>query len=404
MKIPFSPPHINQEIIDEVIDTLKSGWITTGPKTRLFEERLAEYCKVEKVLALNSATIGLELILRWFGVGKGDEVIVPAYTYSATANVVLHTGATPIMVDINEDDYNINIKAIKNAISPNTKVIMPVDIAGYPCDYTEIMDLVTSLEIKKQFISTFEIQQKLGRILVLSDAAHSFGANYLGNKAGKLADISVFSFHAVKNLTTAEGGAISFTLPAPFDNDDVYRFFKLFSLHGQSKDALEKTKGNGWQYDILLPGYKGNMTDIQASMGLVGLKYYDSINLKRRKEIFDFYQKTFAKKNWAILPKFKTNNKETSYHLFLLRIDGISESQRNEIMNLIDENEVSVNVHFQPLPLLTAYKNLNYKMQDYPIAYKNYSQTISLPVYQDLTDIQLEKITGTVIKCVEQVL
>lgn len=404
MKIPFSPPHIDQETIDEVVDTLKSGWITTGPKTRLFEEKLATYCGVNKVLAINSATIGLELVLRWFGVGKGDEVILPAYTYAATANVVMHTGAKPIMVDINPGDYNISIKAIKKAITKKTKVIMPVDIAGFPCDYEAINNLIQKEKILKKFNPKTQIQQELNRILVLADAAHSFGAIYDNKKSGNLADISVFSFHAVKNLTTAEGGAITFTLPLPFDNDAIYRFFKIYSLHGQSKDALEKTKGSGWQYDILLPGYKGNMTDIQASIGLIVLKHYDAENLKRRKEIFNYYVNAFKTKPWAILPIFKTDNKETSYHLFLLRIDGISESQRNEIMNLIDENEVSVNVHFQPLPMLTAYKNLNYKMDNYPVAYKNYSQTISLPVYQDLTDNQLKKITTTVISCVEKII
>lgn len=404
MKIPFSPPHIDQEMIDEVVDTLKSGWITTGPKTRLFEERLATYCEVSKVLALNSATIGLELVLRWFGVGKGDEVIVPAYTYSATANVVMHTGAKPVMVDINPEDYNISIKAIKKAITKKTKVIIPVDIAGFPCDYEAIYKLIQKEKILNKFKPKTQIQQALNRILVLSDAAHSFGAFYQGKKAGNLADMSVFSFHAVKNLTTAEGGAIAFTLPKPFDNEEVYKFFKYFSLHGQSKDALEKTKGSGWQYDILLPGYKGNMTDIQASLGLVALKKYDEENLKRRKEIFAYYQSRFEEMPWAKVPMYKNEKTETSYHLFLLRIKGIKEIQRNIIIDTIEAHEVSVNVHFQPLPLLTAYKQLEYKMYDYPDAYANYAATISLPVYQDLTDEQLEKITNTVINCVESVI
>jgi len=402
MKIPFSPPHIDQEMIDEVVDTLKSGWITTGPKTRLFEERLATYCEVPKVLALNSATIGLELVLRWFGVGKGDEVIVPAYTYSATANVVLHTGAKPVMVDINQEDYNINVKALKKAITKRTKVIMPVDIAGFPCDYDAIYKIVSKEKIQKKFRPKSEIQSQLNRILILSDAAHSFGALYQGKKAGNLADMSVFSFHAVKNLTTAEGGAITFTLPRPFDNEEVYKFFRYFSLHGQSKDALEKTKGSGWQYDILLPGYKGNMTDIQASLGLVALKKYDEENLKRRKEIFAYYQSRFEEKPWAIVPLYTNEKAETSYHLFLLRISGIKEIQRNKIIDEIEAHGVSVNVHFQPLPLLTAYKQLGYKMCDYPDAYANYATTISLPVYQDLTDEQLKSIVETVIKAVEK--
>lgn len=401
MKIPFSPPHIDQDMIAEVVDTLQSGWITTGPKTRLFESKLAEYCAVSDILAVNSATIGLELVLRWFGVEKGDEVILPAYTYAATANVIMHTGATPVMVDINPIDYNIALHTIEQAITEKTKVIIPVDIAGYPCDYNFIRKLVEDDKIKTKFKATNDVQKQLGRILVLSDAAHSFGASYYEKKSGNLADISVFSFHAVKNLTTAEGGAICFTLPQPFVNHKVYQFFKIYSLHGQSKDALEKTKGNGWQYDILLPGYKGNMTDIQASLGLVALKKYDNENLSRRKEIFEYYRQAFHQKSWAELPVYKTEFSESSYHLFLLRIKSITENQRNTIIDEIESKKVSVNVHFQPLPLLSAYRKNGYNIVDYPVAYDTYSRTISLPVYQDLTDAQLEKITTTVIQSVE---
>jgi len=400
--IPFSPPHISQEHIDEVIDTLKSGWITTGPKTKLFEKKLAEYCNVPNVLAVNSATFGLELMLRWFGVGKGDEVIVPAYTYVATANVVVHTGATPIMVDINKDDFNISLNAIKKAITSKTKVIIPVDIAGFPADYNEISSLVKGKSIKKIFNPINEIQKKLGRILILSDAAHSFGAKYNSKISGNLTDASVFSFHAVKNLTTAEGGAITLNLPLPFNNKDIYKYLNMYSLHGQSKDALAKTKIGNWQYDVLEAGYKGNMTDIQASLGLVSLRKYDSENLKRRKEIFDYYTTELSKYSWAKIPAYLTDNKETSYHLYLLRIRNITEEIRDKIIDDIFKNGVSVNVHFQPLPLLSIYKNKGYKIDNFPVSFENYSRVITLPVYQDLNDDDLKKVVTTVVESVNK--
>ncbi len=395
--IPFSPPHISQEHIDEVVDTLKSGWITTGPKTKLFEKRLAEYCNAPKVFAVNSATFGLELMLRWFGVGEGDEVIIPAYTYVATANVVVHTGAKPIMVDVNSNDFNINIKNIEKAITNKTKVIIPVDIAGFPVDYQQINNLVKREGIKEIFSPNSPIQSKLGRILVLSDAAHSFGANYMNKKSGSLTDISVFSFHAVKNLTTAEGGAIALNLPDDFDVDKIYKYLNMYSLHGQSKDALAKTQIGNWRYDVLEAGYKGNMTDIQASLGLISLKYYDSENIKRRKEIFNFYTNALKEYKWADIPLYENDSSETSYHLYLLRIKGIDELVRDKIIQDIFENGVSVNVHFQPIPLLTAYKTKGFDIKDYPVSYENYSRVITLPVYQDLSDVDLKKIINTVI-------
>ncbi len=402
--IPFSPPHISQEHIDEVIDTLKSGWITTGPKTKLFEKKLAEYCNVPNVLAVNSATFGLEFMFRWFGVGKGDEVIVPAYTYVATANVVVHTGATPVMVDINEEDFNISLNAIKKAITSKTKVIIPVDIAGFPADYNEINSLVKDRNIKKIFNPVNEIQKKLGRILILSDAAHSFGAKYNSKISGNLTDVSVFSFHAVKNLTTAEGGAIALNLPTAFDNEDIYKYLNMYSIHGQSKDALAKTKIGNWRYDVLEAGYKGNMTDIQASLGLVSLKNYNNKNLKRRKEIFQYYTSKLSEFDWAELPMFKDNLKETSYHLYLLRIKGIDEETRDKIIDSIFKKGVSVNVHFQPLPLLSVYKNKGYKIQDFLVSFDNYSRVITLPVYQDLTDKNLEKIVNAVVESVQKII
>lgn len=399
--IPFSPPHINDETIKEVVNTLRSGWITTGPKTKKFEKLLAKYCGVQSVLCVNSATFGLEIILRWFGVGKGDEVIIPSYTYAATANAVIHTGAKPVLVDCNSNDLNLNLNLLKKAITTKTKVIIPVDIAGLPNNYSIINNIVKSNEL---FNPNNEIQKKLGRILVLADAAHSFGANFKGQKSGRLTDVSVFSFHAVKNLTTSEGGAICFNLPNPFNNFNLYEYFNMLILHGQNKDALTKNLKGNWRYDILVPGFKGNMTDISASIGLIGLKYYDSENIKRRKEIFSFYQSSFISKNWAETPIYIDSEKESSYHLYLLRIKGINETTRDLIINTIFNNNVSVNVHFEPLPSKTAYKYLQYSKKDFPNSYDCYERLISLPVYQDLTDEDLELITKTVVNAVESFL
>lgn len=402
--IPFSPPHITQEAIDEVVDTLKSGWITTGPKTKKFEIEITQYCGNQSTLCINSATIGLELVLRWFGVGPGDEVIVPAYTYCASANVIVHTGATPVMVDTNSDDFNLNLEALKNAITPNTKVIIPVDIAGLPNDYDEINSLVRDKEIVDLFNANSENQAKLGRILVLSDSAHSFGAQYKGKRAGSLTDISVFSFHAVKNLTTAEGGAITFNLPDPFDNEEVYKSFNTLCLHGQSKDALAKTQKGNWRYDVLFSGYKGNMTDIMASLGLIDLKYYESKTLVRRKQIMEQYHNALSKFEWAELPIIGDENRVSSYHLYTLRVKGISEEQRDEIIQEIFNQDVSVNVHFQPLPLLSAFKGLGYKMEDYPVAFNNYAREISLPVYFDLSDSDVKIVIESVVNAFNKVI
>ncbi len=397
--IPFSPPSIDQKVVDEVTKALLSGWITTGPRTKLFERKITEYVGCKKTLCLNSATAGLELILRWYGVKEGDEVILPAYTYCATANVVMHCGAKPVMVDINQKDFNISIDAIKQAITPKTKVIMPVDISGYPCDYVELNALVSSDEIKSIFNPTTKEQKQLGRILVLADAAHSIGATMNGKQSGNLTDVSVFSFHAVKNLTTAEGGAICLSLPQPFNCEEIYTDLNRKSLHGQSKDALAKTKGN-WRYDVIEAGYKCNMTDIQAAIGLVGLERYAS-NLSRRKEIFEQYNKGFQSKGWAILPPYLGEGKETSYHLYLIRIKNIDEPTRDQIIQKIFDAGVSVNVHFQPLPLLTVYKNEGYKIDDYPVAWSKYENEITLPVYFNLSDDNVKTIINAVIQAVE---
>ncbi|MBL4594207.1 MAG: DegT/DnrJ/EryC1/StrS family aminotransferase [Flavobacteriales bacterium] len=401
--IPFSPPKIYDELIDEVIDTLKSGWITTGPKTKLFEKELTKFNGNKNTLCLNSATAGLEIMLRWFGVKEGDEVIVPVYTYCASANVVVHCGAKPVFVDVG-DDFNITVDKIKAAITENTKVIMPVDFAGFPCDYKEINDLVCSPEIKGKFNSNNDIQKQLGRILVLSDAAHSLGAEYNGKKTGSLTDVSVFSFHAVKNLTTSEGGAVALNLPAPFNNEEIYNYLCTKTLHGQNKDALAKTKVGSWRYDVIEAGYKANMTDIQASMGLVELRHYSGETLVRRKVIFDAYTKAFSTYSWAQIPTYQTSKKTTSYHLYPLRIKGVKEEQRDQIIQLIFEAEVSVNVHFQPLPLLTFYKNMGYDIADFPVAYDNYSREISLPVYYNLSDDNVNTVINAVVNAVDSVL
>ena len=399
--IPFSPPRIDQAIVDEVSKALLSGWITTGPRTKLFETKITDYVGCRKTICLNSATAGMELILRWFGVGPGDEVILPAYTYCSTANVVMHCGAKPVMVDCHESDFNISVAAIAKAITPNTKVIMPVDISGFPADYTRINELVNRPTIQKMFTAKTKEQDQLSRILILSDAAHSFGAVMNGKKTGALTDVSVFSFHAVKNLTTSEGGAVCLNLPKEFDVDEIYQVLNMKSLHGQSKDALAKTQVGNWRYDVVEPGYKCNMTDLSAAIGLVELDRYQS-NLDRRKNIFNQYVNGFKDKPWAIIPAYKTTDKETSYHLFLLRIEGIDEPKRDAIMQLIFAAGVSVNVHFQPLPLLTAYKSIGYKMSDFPNAWSKYENEITLPVYFDLCDEDVKFIIKTVINSVEK--
>lgn len=401
--IPFSPPRIDDKIIAEVVDTLKSGWITTGPKTKLFEKRLTEYTGGKSTLCVNSATAGLEIALRWFGVTHGDEVIVPAYTYCATANVVVHCGARPVMVDVKGDDFDIDVEKIRAAITDRTKVIMPVDIAGMPCDYDEIMSLANEEGIRRKFSPNNEIQKQLGRIMVLADSSHSVGAMYKGKHTGSLTDVTVFSFHAVKNLTTAEGGAVIFNLPEPFDNEEIYKFLCVLSLHGQNKDALAKTKGN-WKYDVITAGFKMNMTDIMASMGLVELARYDDDTLVKRKKIFDFYSSQFKGDSRFVLPVYETPDKRTSYHVYTLRVKNASEEQRNEIIRRINGKEVSVNVHFQPLPLLSFYSGLGYKMSDYPQAYDNYKCEISLPVYYDLTDEQMQIVADAVKSSVTEVM
>lgn len=401
MKISFSPPFVNQEIIDEVLDALNSGWITTGPKTKQFERDIAAYCGAPKVLCLNSATAGMELMLRWYGVKEGDEVIVPAYTYAATANVVVHCGATPVMVDV-KDDFLIDVEKVRQAITSRTKVIIPVDIFGYPCDFDELKALVESPEIRSLFQPANERQEKLGRIMIMDDAAHSIGAEYKGKKVGTQADAVIFSFHAVKNITTSEGGAICINLNPAFDPEEVYRELNIKSLHGQTKDAMSKTQTGAWRYDIIEAGYKFNMPDVLAAIGLATLRIYERDIIPKRKEIFEKYRQGFEGYEWAQLPEYISSNKVSSYHVFPLRIKGITEQERDAIVSKMGELDIATNVHFQPLPLLSFYKNRGYKIEDYPVSYNNYSREISLPVYPHLKDEEVEEVINQLSRIVEK--
>lgn len=397
MKILFSPPDITQAEIDEVVDTLKSGWITTGPKTKLFEKEITKYCGAAGTVCLNSATAAMELALMLFDIGPGDEVITSAYTYTASASIILHCGATPVLVDIKPGEFNIDSKKIEEAITEKTKAIIPVDIAGMPVDFDEIFK---AIDRKKSLFSPKKgtYQEKLGRILVLSDAAHSIGAEYKEKKTGSIADFTSFSFHAVKNLTTAEGGALTWKENNEFDNEKIYKEIMLLALHGQNKDALSKMKAGAWEYDIVMPGYKCNMTDINASIGLAQLKRYDSEIVKRRKEIVKLYNEKLIKNGKFILPNLKDKDKQSSYHLYLLRIKNMNRQKVNEVIEKMAEKGIATNVHYKPLPLLTAYKKLGFKVEDYPIAKETYENEISLPLHNLLTNKEVEYIVNNLVE------
>ena len=396
--IPFSPPDITEEEISLVGDALRSGWITTGPKTKEFERQIAEYCNTEKAVCLSSNANCQEMILRVLGIGPGDEVITSAYTYTASASVIAHVGAKIVLVDTKEDSYEMDYEKLEEAITENTKVIIPVDIAGVPCDYDKIFEIV---ERKKNlFKPKNDLQKVFGRVIVAADAAHSFGATYKGKKIGSVADFTSFSFHAVKNLTTAEGGALTWTNKEGLDNEELYKQFMLWSLHGQSKDALSKTKLGAWEYDIVFPGYKCNMTDISAAIGLVQLKRYDNL-LKRRKEIVELYEKLLDKELIEII-KHQTEEKESSRHLLLTRVKGISEEERNEIITKLAELGISSNVHYKPLPMHTAYKNLGFNIKDYPNSYNQYKNEITLPLHTLLSNEDVEYICNEFNKLVKQ--
>ena len=385
-KITFSPPDITEREIAEVVDTLRSGWITTGPKTKKFEDEIAKYCGTKKAVALNSATAAMELALRLFDIGEGDEVITSAYTYTASASVIYHCGAKIILADTKKNGFNIDPKQVEKLITPKTKAIIAVDIGGFPADYSELLDIV---EKKKNIFNAKKgtYQEELGRILIIGDAAHSFGSSYKEKKIGSVADITSFSFHAVKNLTTGEGGALTWNLPENFDNEEIYKGFMLLSLHGQNKDALNKLKAGAWKYDIVMPGYKSNMTDIIASIGLVQLQRYDGEILKKKEELVSYYEKYLGDLTDKIeLPIFKNDIKESCKHLYMIRLKNQDEEKRNEVIAKLGENDIATNVHFQPLPLLTAYKKLGFKIEDYPNAYNQYKNEISLPLHDFLTE------------------
>lgn len=396
MNIPFSPPDISDSEIDEVIDTLKSGWITTGPKTKKFENDITSYCGSAKTVCLSSATTSLEMTLRILGIGKGDEVIVPAYTYTASCSVICHVGATPVIVDSQTDSVEMDYDLMADAISEKTKAIIPVDIAGILCDYDKIFEVVD--DKKELFNSNSDLQKAFNRIIVIADCAHGFGAEMNNKKSGTFADFTCFSFHAVKNLTTAEGGAVTWISHDGIDNDELYKKYQIYSLHGQTKDALAKTTGS-WEYDILIPGYKCNMTDIQASIGLVQLNRYDDL-LKRRHEIIAKYDAAFSEYPF-ITQSHKTENSISSGHLYLLRIEDIDMEKRNEIISKMGERGVSTNVHYKPLPLLTAYKNLGFDIADYPNAYNLFLNEISLPLYSTLSDEAVDYIIDSLLEVVK---
>ena len=402
MIIPFSPPFIDNEVINEVLDSLNSGWITSGPKVKALEEEVCILTKVSHTVCVNSWTSGAILVLKWFGVKEGDEVIVPAYTYSATALAVLQCGATPVMVDVS-DDFTINTKLLEAAITNKTKVIMPVDIAGWPCDYDAINALVTKDSVKKHFIAESDKQTCLGRILVISDAAHSIGAFYKGMPAGKLTDLTIFSFHAVKNITTAEGGAICLNLPDRFDNEEEYKLMKLYTLNGQNKDAFTKSQAGGWKYDILFAGLKVNMPDVCAAIGLAQIRKYDSWLIKERERVAKAYHSFFSKYEQFELPPLEDENRKSCFHLYALRLNNSTEDQRDLIIEEITQKGVAVNVHFIPMPMLTVFKNLGYKIEDYPVAYDNYSREISLPIYPQLTNEQIDYICEAVLASYKKV-
>lgn len=396
MKIPFSPPFIWKEEIQEVIDTLSSWWITSWPKVQLFEQEIVKYCNCQKSVCVSSASSWLELTLRLLWIGKGDEVIIPAYTYTATASSVIHTWATPIMCDIEKWGFNISVKEIKKKITKNTKAIIPVDFAWFPCDY---YDLLHTVESKKSIYkaSPNNYQQELNRIAIISDSAHSFWSLYDNKRIWdpRLADFTIFSFHAVKNLTTAEWWAICFWNIGDISAEETYKQLKLLSLQWQTKSALEKTQIWTWEYDILFPWYKANMTDIQASLGLIQIKKYTSI-LERRKAIFNLYKSNIPSKK-IILPEFITPNKIWSFHFFPVLIEN-TEIQRDTIIKKLYQEWISTNVHFKPLPLFTAYKNLWYKIEDYPESYKTFKKEISLPLYPQLKDYEVKYICSVLSK------
>lgn len=380
--IPFSPPDMGEEEINEVIDTLKSGWITTGPKVKEFEKKIADYCHTSKAVCLNSATACMEMTLRLLGIGPGDEVITSAYTYTASCSVICHVGATPIFVDAAKDSFEMDYDQLAEKITEKTKAIIPVDLAGIMCDYDKIFEIVESK--KGLFTPTNDIQKAIGRVIVLADSAHAFGASKKGKMCGEVADFTSFSFHAVKNLTTAEGGAVVWKDIPGIDNEWIYKQYQLLSLHGQTKDALNKSKLGSWEYDIMSPAYKCNMTDIMGGIGLAQLKRYSQL-LAKRKDIIEKYNDGFQDLDIQILNHFDDEH-QSSGHLYLVRINNITLEQRNDIIVKMAERGIACNVHYKPLPMLTAYKNLGFDIKDYPNAYDLFVNEVTLPLHTKLSD------------------
>lgn len=396
--ILFSPPDITEVEIDEVVAALRSGWITTGPKTKEFEKRIAKFCDVDKAACLNSQTACAEIALHILGIGAGDEVIVPAYTYTASASIVCHVGAKLVFVDVQKNSLEMDYDKLEAAITEKTKAIIPVDLAGIPCNYDRIFSIVESK--KNIFKPSNDIQKAIGRVAICADAAHAFGATWKGIKVGNIADFTSFSFHAVKNLTTAEGGALTWRNIEGISNEDIYKQIQLYSLHGQSKDALAKTQLGAWEYDIKGPWYKCNMTDILAGIGLAQLSRYEDI-LKRRKDIITRYDAAFKPLGIKVLNHYNETY-QSSGHLYITRIPGISLEQRQEIIVKMAENGIACNVHYKPLPMMTAYKNLGFDIKDYPNSYEQFENEITLPLHTCLTDEDVEYIIENYVKIVKE--
>lgn len=400
MNIKFSPPDIGELEIQNIVEVLKSGWITTGPKTKLFERRIAEYCGTSRAACLNSATAGLELILKILGIGAGDEVITSAYTYTASASVIEHVGAKIVLCDTAKDSYEMDYDKLAQLINSRTKAIIAVDIAGKIADYTRIYDVINGFD--GQFELKSDIMKQLGRIAVIADAAHSFGAVHNGQRSGQIADFTSFSFHAVKNLTTAEGGAVTWRDIDGIENEWIYNQFMLWSLHGQSKDALAKTRVGAWEYDIEILGHKCNMTDIMAGIGLAQLERYGSI-LARRKEIIGMYNSAFKDLPIQMVQHY-TDISDSSGHLYLTRVDGISQEQRNTVIIKMAERGIASNVHYKPLPMHTAYKSLGFDIAQYPNAYAQYKNEITLPLHTLLSDDEVNYVIDNYIKAVKEII
>lgn len=395
MKIPFSPPDIGEAEIAQVADTLRSGWITTGPKTKELERQVASFCHTSRAVCLNSATAAMELTLHQLGIGPGDEVITCAYTYTASASVVCHVGAKLVLVDCQKEDYQMDYDALERAITPRTKAIIPVDLGGVVCDYDRIFEIV---ERKKALFtpSDNKIQQALGRVAVMADAAHAFGAQWHGRMCGEIADFTCFSFHAVKNFTTAEGGAVTWRDLPGIDNEEIYKNYMLLSLHGQSKDALAKTQLGAWEYDIVMPGYKCNMTDIMAAIGLAQMQRYPGL-LARRRQIITRYNQVMDTLPVSYLRHYGEDF-ASSGHLYLVRLNGRDEQFRNDLIIKMAEREIATNVHYKPLPMHTAYKKLGFDIKDYPNAFAMYRNEVTLPLHTLLTDEQVEFLLETFVQ------